>query len=771
MYSAHDGNLQWTKEVFNVTEIAILSLGYKDVLCLNKASELEVLEVSTGENSIKFTVGPIEKILGSSDSEIEIKIKGEVLFIHRINPKTGKTNSYRGTFRGAQICLKSSCFVHVTNQIEIYHNQKFAIKSLQPVTIKNVIENSDFVVTNDHKILKISENVDEILQVNSNMFSYFEDSLFWISPNDNEYVLNTLNLSDKKTTQSKILSKEKSIDIEKFWGFLTQKGEFLGFLTLSDYSFVSLTSNEVKWVRDEGLGHLKRIYFADLPSKALHHSSEYANSVRHGNSWADAPSNFLKRVNSQLQKASNFFSQNVDIVNERELIRDAFGINKLILAISDSKYIYALESLNRNMVWKKQFNNLGDLSNLVQTDAEEILMIFTTKNKVNLVWVFSVTGEIIKNETLDDYKLLEVLILEINDKRGVILLDSSLNVKNLTPKVSHENLFFYNIDKAQNTVKGYRMTNTISKLVWSMALSDSEEIKALATETESKIHQPAIATGTSRLIYKHDDKNMFALATLKGSDLFVYIINGVSGNIISKVRQDGVAGKISLVLHENKLIGHYWNSKYSRYEIIVSELFDSQVDTSAMHVLTSYLESTFQGTYSSFETAQPIIFTQTYSFPAGVKDMKVTRTLQGITTPDLVLILNTNQVYSIDLKWLSARRKAEEDKTEGVFDQPNLPIYKPNLPIVQSNVLSYYLNLEGLDKLETTWTLLESTSLAVAYGLDFFVVRVMPEKSFDMLTREFSHLAIVLTISGLIILNIIIRKYFSFRNTKEKFNQ
>jgi Protein of unknown function (DUF1620). len=150
--------------------------------------------------------------------------------------------------------------------------------------------------------------------------------------------------------------------------------------------------------------------------------------------------------------------------------------------------------------------------------------------------------------------------------------------------------------------------------------------------------------------------------------------------------------------------------------------------------------------------------------------MKITTTHQGITKPFLVMILENNQVYLLDTSLLSPRRKLEDSHDEGLFDDPSLPVYKPSLGFSSFNVASYNLELEGLKKVELTDTWLESTSIVVAFGLDLFLVRVMPEKSFDLLGEDFSKAAIVLTIVGLVVLNIIVQKWFASKNAKEKFN-
>lgn len=67
--------------------------------------------------------------------------------------------------------------------------------------------------------------------------------------------------------------------------------------------------------------------------------------------------------------------------------------------------------------------------------------------------------------------------------------------------------------------------------------------------------------------------------------------------------------------------------------------------------------------------------------------------------------------------------------------------------------------------------MLESTSLVVAYGLDLFVVRVMPEKTFDMLTEEYNFKAVVLTMLGMSVAIVVAFYYTSGQKVKKYFSE
>jgi hypothetical protein len=59
------------------------------------------------------------------------------------------------------------------------------------------------------------------------------------------------------------------------------------------------------------------------------------------------------------------------------------------------------------------------------------------------------------------------------------------------------------------------------------------------------------------------------------------------------------------------------------------------------------------------------------------------------------------------------------------------------------------VQVADVKKVLTSPALLESTSLVFAYGLDLFVTRVAPSKTFDVLSASFNKVQLVFTIGAL----------------------
>jgi hypothetical protein len=60
-----------------------------------------------------------------------------------------------------------------------------------------------------------------------------------------------------------------------------------------------------------------------------------------------------------------------------------------------------------------------------------------------------------------------------------------------------------------------------------------------------------------------------------------------------------------------------------------------------------------------------------------------------------------------------------------------------------------FVQLLGISKIETSPSLLESTTIVFAYGLDLFSSRTMPSGTFDILSDSFNKAQLLLTMAAL----------------------
>ncbi|OMJ87407.1 hypothetical protein SteCoe_10915 [Stentor coeruleus] len=744
MWTIQEGQILWSRPMPEVLQLVLTTQGISEVLAVLTENTIEIISLQEGELMKKIDLGKPERIVFKNKDSIFVMDKEKNVW--KINSKNWITEKIEFGGFGEVICAKDSCVAINGKRAKVINDGEVKEINWDVGRVQSVLDKF-YVCENENLVEIAGDEGKSIKQIGKHMPS--ENSQMWLVESSSDLTIYSLE-------GSSITLPSSSIPVLKFWGYINSKGEFFGYILYEDYSILCFRNTSIRWIREEGLGHTSSLYFLELPSKEMHAHNQYFAYIKDHNTWSDVLTNFLLRIESQINHRS---------IELEALEKDSFAFKKLIIAVSKSEYIFAIQSLNSQIFWRLKVKNL---IKVVQLSHEEAILIENDGKKTKLTYLDIIEGKKIKEQSYD-IETVDVLQIGNEEDSAVYLVDKDFK---LLPVVKHSGpeLFFYVIDSKNGLIEGLKHNNGINSKVWAMKLGSGEKILTYITNKAGKIHQPAIATGTSRLIYKYADENLFAVASQKGQELFVYVINAISGHIIYRLHQDQVSGSIHLAFHEQKLYIHYWNIKYERYEIISAEFFKSNVDDSASDVLQGYYSGGFSTDYSSKFTPEVTVFTQTYVFPYGVKDMKFTTTLQGITKPSLVMILESNQIYLLDSAFLSPRRKLEDNHDEGLFDDPTLPIYKPNIPWSSVNIANYFIELEGITKLATTETWLESTSVVIAYDLDMFLIRVMPEKSFDVLSEDFSKSAIVLTIGGLALLNILVQRWFSSKCAKENFN-
>jgi len=743
VWKTGNGQLQWEKPMKEVSSFRLVTAGLRQVLAVVSGTQLSLFAPETGEKLSSFKVAKGAQLVGR-----KLEVATQPFNITRIDIKTSKTDSVSGKLKGEMLCLHGGCINFSSETVEIYQDGKLKQESWSG-KVKQVIPSANLVVTQDFQVFQLENlSLKKVAKLEEGLFSGSESSLFHLN---SQNVLTKVSLSDLSVSKVQLGLSSKA---QEFWGFDTAEGEFLGLITCEDYSFVSVDSKSVKWIRQEALGHTNQVHFVELPSSTSHYSNAYFESLETSDTWANLPLNLINRVKSQVLSVKEWYEEYQNKL-EHELERDHFGFKKLVLCATEPGVLYAIHSLSGKIVWKQSIGS-GELKKVVQEEVEKIILVLKENKQVKLLTLSTTSGEVLE-ETSYLWDLLDVIAYENN----VVLVNNQYQTKLVRGQVPE--LYFYSIDSKSNEVSGYFLGNTTS-LLWRFYLPESEQIKQVSKGWK-KEHQEAIPTGTSRLLYKYSDHNIVALASTEGEEMFVYIFNGVTGRLVTKFRQDSVKEPIHMHLHENNLLVHYWNTKHTRYEILSIEMFQPKVQSSAAEVISEYLETSLES-YSAFTAEPPVVFAQVYTFPTGVKALSSTVSKQGITKGNLLMLLTNNQVYSLDLALLSPRRK----DYSGDFHQESLPAYSPSIGVKGQDILTYYLQLEQLEGVVSTPTHLESTSLVCAFGLDIFLARVTPEKSFDMLTEDFSKLSIVLTILVLVVLNVGVQKWFASKKTKEKFN-
>ncbi|KAJ3221454.1 DUF1620 super [Clydaea vesicula] len=153
-------------------------------------------------------------------------------------------------------------------------------------------------------------------------------------------------------------------------------------------------------------------------------------------------------------------------------------------------------------------------------------------------------------------------------------------------------------------------------------------------------------------------------------------------------------------------------------------------------------------TFSSHERGNPHVLAQTFSFSHGVSSIGVTQTHNSITTREIIFALGSDQIYCLNKRILDPRRPLVPSN----FDKEEMLIpYKAHIDFNPKEVASYNLAVIGVEKIISSPSALESTSLICSYGLDIFFTRRTPSQAFDVLSEDFNRGGLILTIVLLLI--------------------
>ena len=134
----------------------------------------------------------------------------------------------------------------------------------------------------------------------------------------------------------------------------------------------------------------------------------------------------------------------------------------------------------------------------------------------------------------------------------------------------------------------------------------------------------------------------------------------------------------------------------------------------------------------------------------------MTVTSMGMTPKAVLVATAAGQLVNLDKRLLDPRRPnvpqakmTQQDREEGLIP------YMPSLGGVNPlTVISHRHTIARPRAVVTAATYLESTSLALAVGLDLFLTRVAPAREFDRLNEDFNYVALVGAILFLVVATV-----------------
>ncbi|XP_064611751.1 ER membrane protein complex subunit 1-like [Liolophura sinensis] len=482
---------------------------------------------------------------------------------------------------------------------------------------------------------------------------------------------------------------------------------------------------------------------------------------------------------------------------EIELTRDQFNLNKIVVVVTAAGKIYGLRSTNGQIIWQ---HYLPDLTPFERYGKQVLpLSIQRTtahfphppqcaivgrhkKTGRGLLYVLNpVTGQRLKDmppggQSLGFTVIQMDMLNEVDEHflKGLIFMDEE---KKIHTYPSHfrqivarhsTSLFMYLVEPEKGLLSGYRVDGSETCLpdlygdpVWAVNLQQKSQTitNVVPRRAIEHVHSQGRVLGDRSVLYKYLNPNVVvvtaegeettsvtqASSAQKGPSYFlnVYLIDVITGHIVSHVNHKRVKGPVHVVHSENWVVYNYWNQKNRRIEMSVLELFEGK-------------EQSNSTSFSSYNPPpQPLILRQSYIFSSPISTMAATITEKGITNRNVLIALKSGGILSLPKAFLDPRRPVvptPEHMEEGTFP------YMPEIPSSFEAVVNYNRSVHNIRHIHTAPAGLESTCVFLAYGIDLFYTRVMPSKMFDVLKEDFDYFFISSVLIGMIVVSVITQK-------------
>ncbi|XP_011184855.2 ER membrane protein complex subunit 1 isoform X2 [Zeugodacus cucurbitae] len=554
-------------------------------------------------------------------------------------------------------------------------------------------------------------------------------------------------------------------------------------LGTEDESILAVNKGKLRWARDESLANIVASEFIDLPLADAEGTLE--NEMK-GNT-GDIASAFSRRISTQAMQIKSIFLHVIGLgqpptdTQKAGLVRDSFGLHKMLVVLTRSGKIFGIDNISGKHHWQLY---LSDVQNFVNQESMRLLVQRTSKHfplqplctvvaKEKLtgngvLFRFNpINGKPAEGGLLKlNYKIKQLTLLAESEKdsiKGLLLLDGQNNVA-VYPQYVQEmahGMYLFTADKSTAVLDGYYVQYADAVLsclpIWNVRLgghnNDHQLVAVAGKNPLEHVHSQGRVLLDRSVLYKYINPNLVAVVTQANDPthkflLNVYLIDAVSGLIVFSMTHRRARVPVHIVHSENWLAYSYYNDKVRRTEITTIELYEGK--TQANSTVWSSLNA----------PPMPMVERQSYIIPTIVETMRETITERGITNKHV--LIGTASGAIIEMPWaLLDPRRPITTSTQG-REEGAIP-YIPELPLPTENIINYNQTIARLSNIFTAPSGLESTCLVLATGLDIFVTRVAPSKTFDLLKEDFDYTLITavllaLTSGSLVVKHLASRK-------------
>lgn len=555
----------------------------------------------------------------------------------------------------------------------------------------------------------------------------------------------------------------------------------------ADGALILIQQGKVKWIREESLADVEAADFLDLTLS----DAEGAIEEELNNKNGDVFGAFQRRITNQISHVKNLVLHVLGLgpapskAQKAGLVRDDFGLHKMLVVVTSSGKVFGIDNISGKQHWVKYlpdmigFGNDQNMKLLVQRTsrfypltAQCVILGRHRNTKNGLIYQFNpITGQPVNGGVIHlPYKIRQMSLLHETGPdflRGLLILDEN-NEAHVLPESAAKlasNFYMFNADRETAIIQGYLIEYRGGRLhtipTWDVNLAgvgNGQKIVAIEGKNSIEhVHSQGRVLADRSVLYKYINPNLIAIATHGPDNIHKYILNVhlldvVSGSIVFSMSHKRIRPPLNMVHSENWLVYSYYNDKVRRTEITTIELYEGKTQTN--------------GTVWSSLDVQPLpmVERQSYILPVAVASMKETITEKGITNKHILIGLSSGAVAEMSWALLDPRRPVtspEKAREEGIIP------YMPELPMPHEIIINYNQTVANIKGIHTAPSSLESTCLVFVYGLDIFVTRVSPSKTFDLLKEDFDYFMITAVLVLLTSTSYIVKHFASKKVIKQ----
>lgn len=542
--------------------------------------------------------------------------------------------------------------------------------------------------------------------------------------------------------------------------------------------WVMVRNGELAWTRPEGMSGGVAAAFAEIPeSEALAKSLEqeahsnplsaYIHRVsRHLNDLQHLPE-YLKNVPRRL--LSSILGTEVTATHDKPA-RDSFGFNKLVVLATRRGRLYGIDvGANGNVLWSEKAFEISpgeqwDVKGIQVDDQNGQATVLGANGE--LITIKADTGKVIETVPRGPRAVYQSTAL-VDSPSGHWLLPIGLDgVVGDIPaaKSPKETVVVQGADGDLRGVtfvtKGSQSSEVTS---WVFSTPKTQRIVHIATRPS---HDPIASIGRvlgdRRVKYKYLNPNtaVVAAADDAASTLTVYLLDTVSGEILSSATHEGVDTRkqAQCAIAENWFVCSFF-ARYTMNDNAAQSLMGYQLAVSDLYESDEANDRGPLGDSANFSSINPVdlptgpvlpsVVSQSFVLAAPISVLQVTQTRQGISTRQLLAYLpEARGIVGLPRSQLEPRRPVGRDPTPAEAEE-GLVKYVPAIEIDPKQVITHERDVVGVQKIITSPAIVESTSLVFAFGVDVFGTRVAPSFLFDILGKGFNKVSLIGTVLAL----------------------